>query len=236
MTFLTLQDQLRDHIRARIRRRELTGSGLARAAGFPQGHLSNFLNARRGLSLESMDRLLETLGIDVLDLVSADDVQRRSPHRSPEQGEEAIVLVAMENAARARFAPEHVLETRVFSKAFLRRLRARNDDDRADWLRFVAVKLNIESARKIFPLPITGATLLLDRHYSSLLPYRPTQPNLYAVSIGGRCKAGYVSFLENNLVLRTRDLRQELESVRVRPGRSYSQYIIGRVCHVALEV
>jgi hypothetical protein len=96
--------------------------------------------------------------------------------------------------------------------------------------------LNIESARKIFPLPITGATLLLDRHYSSLLPYRPAQPNLYAVSIGGRCKAGYVSFLENHLVLRTRDLRQELESVRVRPGRSYSQYIIGRVCHVALEV
>ena len=81
MTFLTLQDQLRDHIRARIRRKELTGSGLARAAGFPQGHLSNFLNARRGLSLESMDRLLQTLGIEVLDLVSADDIQGRSLQR-----------------------------------------------------------------------------------------------------------------------------------------------------------
>jgi transcriptional regulator with XRE-family HTH domain len=236
MTFLTLQDQLRDHIRARIRRRELTGSGLARAAGFPQGHLSNFLNARRGLSLESMDRLLETLGIEVLDLVSAEDVQRRSPQRAPEQGEEAVALVALENAARARFASEDVLETRVFSKAFLRKLRVRNDNDRADWLRFVVVKLDIASAREIFPLPIGGATLLLDRHYSSLLPYRHTQPNLYAVSINGRCKMGYVSFLENNLVLRTRALRQELESVRVQPGRSYSQYIIGRVCHVALEV
>lgn len=236
MTFLLLQDQLRDHIRARIRRKELTGSGLARAAGFPQGHLSNFLNARRGLSLESMDRLLDTLGIEVLDLVSVEDIQRRNPRRALEPGEEAVPLVAMENAARARFAPAHVLETRVFSRTFLRRLRARNDNDRADWLRFVAVKLDMESAREIFRLPITAATLLLDRHYSSLVPYRRMQPNLYVASFRGCCKAGYLSFLENNLVLRTRDLRQELESVRVRPSSNYSQYIVGRVCHVALEV
>ena len=236
MTFLLLQDQLRDHIRARIRRRELTGSGLARAAGFPQGHLSNFLNSRRGLSLESMDRLLDTLGIEVLDLVNADEVQRRGPRRTPNPTEEAIVMVSPENAARARFPPEQVMGTRAFSKAFLRRLRARNDNDRSDWLRFVLVRLDIESAREIFPLPITAATLLLDRHYSSLVPYRRMQPNLYAVSFGGRCKAGYLSLLENNLVLRTCDLRQELEGVRLAPGRSSSQYIIGRVCHVALEV
>jgi transcriptional regulator with XRE-family HTH domain len=182
MTFLTLQNQLRDHIRARIRRRELTGSGLARAAGFPQGHLSNFLNARRGLSLESMDRLLETLGIEVLDLVSADDVQRRSPRRAPEQGEEAVALVAIENAARARFAPEHVLGTRVFSKAFLRRLRPRNDNDRVDWLRFVVVKLDIESAREIFPLPITGATLLLARCFRIVLRSRICTQSAWAAA------------------------------------------------------
>lgn len=236
MTFLLLQDQLRDHIRARIRRRELTGSGLARAAGFPQGHLSNFLNARRGLSLESMDRLLDTLGIEVLDLMSAEEVRRRGPRRAAQQGEEAVAVVALENAGRARFTPEQVLETRAFSKAFLRRMRPGNDNDRADWLRFVLVKLDLENARAIFPLPIASATLLLDRHYSSLEPYRRLQPNLYAVSLGGRCKAGYLSLLENNLVLRNRDPRHELESVRVAPGRSYSQYIIGRVCHVALEV
>ncbi len=96
MTFLTLQDELRDHIRARIRRRELTGSGLARAAGFPQGHLSNFLNSRRGLSLESMDRLLQTLGIEVLDLVSADDIQDRSLQPSPQRETEAVAMVALD--------------------------------------------------------------------------------------------------------------------------------------------
>ena len=77
MTIQDLQDELRSQVRARIGRGELTGSGLAQDAGFPQGHLSNFLNARRGLSVESMDRLLDALGIGVLDLVSSEEVQRR---------------------------------------------------------------------------------------------------------------------------------------------------------------
>src|ERR1700759_2230454 len=93
MTFLTLQDQLREHIRARIRRRELTGSGLARAAGFPQGHLSNFLNCRRGLSLESMDRLLETLGIKVADLVAPEEIQRRAVPYESNYDVEQVALV-----------------------------------------------------------------------------------------------------------------------------------------------
>jgi hypothetical protein len=61
MTIQDLQDQLRAHIRARIGRGELTGSALAHQASLPQGHLSNFLNSRRGLSLESMDRLMGAL-------------------------------------------------------------------------------------------------------------------------------------------------------------------------------
>src|SRR5580698_6505293 len=114
MTFLTLQDELRNHILARIRRKELTGSGLARAAGFPQGHLSNFLNARRGLSLESMDRLLDTLGIEVLDLVDPKDLQRRAaPVRLP-SGQESVALVAPEHAALPNFTASQVLETRSF--------------------------------------------------------------------------------------------------------------------------
>ena len=72
-----LQDKLRAHIRARIERGEMTGSRLSHAAGFQQGHLSNFLNARRGLSLESMDRLLETLNLSVLDLADLKEIEQR---------------------------------------------------------------------------------------------------------------------------------------------------------------
>ena len=47
---------------------------------------------------------------------------------------------------------------------------------------------------------------------------------------------GYVSVSDDCLVLRTRDPQQEVEMWRIEQGRSYSDYIVGRVCHVGLEV
>jgi hypothetical protein len=236
MTFLTLQDQLRDHIRSRIRRKELTGSGLSRSAGFPQGHLSNFLNFRRGLSLESMDRLLQTLNIGVIDLVGSDEIQRRAVPVEADGDLEPVALVAPEHVSLARFAPEQILESRSFSRSFLRRLKPSTRHHRNDWVRFVVIKLEVRIARDLFAGDVAAATLLIDRHYNSLDPYRRMHPNLYAVSFGADCSAGYLSLVEDNLVLRTRDLQRQLQSVRVASSRSYSQYIIGRVCHVGLEV
>lgn len=236
MSFLTLQDQLRDHIRSRIRRRELTGSGLARAAGFPQGHLSNFLNFRRGLSLESMDRLLQTLNIGVIDLIGTDAIQRRAVPYETGDSFEPVPLVELDNATRARFAPEQILETRDFSRSFLRRLKPSTRHHRSDWLRFVLLALDRQSARDLFSGDITSATLLVDRHYNSLEPYRRMQPNLYAVNFGGRCLAGYLAFVQDSLVLRGRDPHRPLQSVRIAAGRSYAQQIVGRICHVGLEV
>ncbi len=236
MTFLSLQDQLRDHIRSRIRRRELTGSGLARAAGFPQGHLSNFLNFRRGLSLESMDRLLQTLDIGVIDLIGSDEIQRRAVPYESDQNVEQVPLVALENALRARFAPEQILETRGFSRKLLRQLKTSQQHHRSDWRRFVLLQPDTPAARELFSRDITAATVLIDRHYTSLAPYRRTHPNLYAVNFGESCLAGYLAFVEDSLVVRTRDPHRPLQSVRITAGRSYAQYIIGRVCQVGLEV
>ncbi|MGA2902732.1 MAG: helix-turn-helix domain-containing protein [Candidatus Korobacteraceae bacterium] len=235
MTLQDLQKQLRAHIRARIRRGEMTGSELAREAEFPQGHLSNFLNARRGLSLESMDRLLDTLDIGVLDLVDAKDIQKRAALPEAAEGVERIALVSAENAVLARFAPSQILETRSFNKSFLRKLKPRLAEDRRDWLRFVMIKLDVKGARP-FAFRTPAATLLIDRHYSSLQPYRRLQPNVYAVSFGGRCVMGYVSVFEDYLVLRPRDPQQEVEMIRIERGRSYSEHIVGRVCHVGLEL
>src|SRR5271167_1337751 len=135
MRLLDLQDKLRSHIRARIGRRELTGSSLSRQAGFQQGHLSNFLNSRRGLSLESMDRLLQTLRISVLDLVDPADIQRRAIIPDGSAGAENVVVVSAERAARlARFAPQQVEGTIRFSTSFLRRLRPNDVGNRSDWL------------------------------------------------------------------------------------------------------
>lgn len=236
MTFLTLQDQLREHIRARIRRRELTGSGLARAAGFPQGHLSNFLNFRRGLSLESMDRLLETLGIEVVDLVGIAEIQRRAGLTGAHPASEQVPLVSVEHATLARFAPEQVLDSRAFSNQFLRRVRPCEHHHRDDWQRFVLIRLDAERTRDLFPSDAITATVLIDRHYNSLEPYRRLKPNLYVANLGQGCATGYLSLIDRSLVLRTHDPRGELQSVPVPAGHSYSQYIVGRIVHVALEV
>ena len=233
MTIQDLQDELRSQVRARIGRGELTGSELAQDAGFPQGHLSNFLNARRGLSVQSMDRLLEALGIGVRDLV-ADEARGRKRWRHHHERMQEVALVSAEDAALARFTPGQVLGTRSFEASFLRRLRARVAIDRHDWLRFVLVKVDGRGLPGLFAC--AGATLLIDRHYSSLEPYRRWLPNLYAVRMTGGCVAAYVSVCDNCLVLRRDNPRREVEIIRMERGESYCDYVVGRVCHVGVEV
>jgi hypothetical protein len=237
MRLLDLQDRLRAHIRARIDRREWTGVSLSREAGLQQGHLSNFLNARRGLSLESMDRLLDALRIGVLDLVDADEIARRVPRAPAGAGLESVAVVSVEHAARLpRFTPQQVGGTVSFRKAFLRRLRPHDVCHRGDWLRFVSVKLDRDTVQVMFPRGPTGATLLVDRHYTSLTPYRRHHPNLYAVRLHSRCAVGYVTPAGDHLVLRPGNPDLPVELARINRTRSYSDYIVGRVCHVALEV
>jgi hypothetical protein len=236
MTLQDLQDKLRTHIRARINRGEWTGSRLSSEAGFQQGHLSNFLNARRGLSVESMDRLLETLGIGVLDLVDAGDIQRRAIVPKPVAHFENVAMVSPENAAQARFTADEILATRSFHKAFLRRLKPNDAGGRNDWLRFVVIRLEAQAARGMLPPELSEVTLLVDRHYNSLEPYRRWRPNLYAVRREQRCLLSYVALSGDQLVLRPGDPQHALEFIRVGAGRSYSEYIVGRVCHVGGEV
>ncbi len=235
MTLQDLQNQLRVHIRARIGRGELTGSALARKASLPQGHLSNFLNSRRGLSLESMDRLMLALRVSVPDLMSREQLPARGPKRRGGDNLEPVAMVSAKHAALARFRADQVLETRNFSKSFLRRLRPQLAVDRSDWLRFVLIKLDRDGSGGFFPRSI-AITLLVDRYYNSLQPYRRLHPNLYALNLAGRCVAAYITVCDNCLMLRPREPRQPIEVVRIEPGRSYSDYIVGRICHVGMEV
>ena len=58
MKFRALQENLRKALWERIEEGELTGLRLARETGFKQAHISNFLNRKRGLSVEGMDKVL----------------------------------------------------------------------------------------------------------------------------------------------------------------------------------
>src|SRR5664280_1363032 len=69
MKFRMLQENLRKTLWERIDAGELTGLRLAEQTGFKQAHISNFLNRKRGLSLEGMDKVLNVQHLSVLDLI-----------------------------------------------------------------------------------------------------------------------------------------------------------------------
>jgi len=151
MRIADLEDNLRAHIWARTHRGELTGSGLSRDAGFQQAHMSNFLNARRGLSPEAMDRLLDVLQVDVLDLADPEELRLRALQR-PERASsfDSVPLVSLQDAAfEPRIPPRHARDMLKFRKRFLQRLRPDTIGDRADWLRFVLIKADVVNGHHV---------------------------------------------------------------------------------------
>src|SRR5215471_13595457 len=78
MKFRTLQENLRKTLWQRIEQGQLTGLHLAEQTGFRQAHISNFLNRKRGLSLEGMDKVLRVQHLSVLDLLDPAEVNKRA--------------------------------------------------------------------------------------------------------------------------------------------------------------
>src|SRR5216684_7911265 len=93
MKFRTLQDNLRKTLRERIDEGDLTGLRLAAQTGFKQAHISNFLNRKRGLSLEGMDKVLSVQHISVLDLLDPSEVNKRASILPPSNDEFQNVLL-----------------------------------------------------------------------------------------------------------------------------------------------
>src|SRR5919109_3635178 len=87
MKFRTLQDNLRKTLWSRIEGGDLTGLRLAEQTGFKQAHISNFLNRKRGLSLEGMDKVLNVQHLSVLDLLDPTEINRRASVVPPSDDE-----------------------------------------------------------------------------------------------------------------------------------------------------
>lgn len=233
-----LQSHLRTLIWARIHQGQLTGTQLAREAGFQQAHLSNFLNLRRGLSVQAIDQLLDALGLDILDLVEPRDLtQRAGPDLLREPASLHIPLVPLHAAAHLpTFSAAQITEVQAMKKRFLRRLKPKLIGDRRHWVRFVLVRADSASIRAMAPSLGVAATLLIDRHYNSIEPYRSSHANVYAVRVGERCLIRYASIANNSrLVLLPHNREVAVPVLDIPTNRSYGDYIVGRVCQVVGE-
>jgi hypothetical protein len=129
----------------------------------------------------------------------------------------------------------HVKEKLKFKKSFLKTLRAETDGDRNRWERFIAIKTDGREGMSMYPRLLPGATILIDRHYNSLKPYRKGESNMYAVNKNGACTLKYVELAGNNLILRPHNQAYPVEVMPMDEGKKPHNYLIGRVCYVGLE-
>jgi hypothetical protein len=237
MKFKVLQDSLRRILWDRIESGELTGLKLAQQTGFKQAHISNFLNRKRGLSLEGMDKVLQVQHLSVLDLLDPAEVNKRASIFPPSTDEfDNIVLSDLSVAAtQPLISAMHVKEIFKFKKSFLRKLRADAPPHRSSWQRFVLIRLDPREALPMSPRLAPGAILLVDRHYTALTPYRKGELNLYVVLKNDLCVVRYIELAGNQLILRPHDQNSPIDVVPIESGQSPADYIVGRVCHVSLE-
>jgi len=236
MRFKNLQENLRKALLERIGEGELTGLHLAELTGFKQAHISNFLNRKRSLSLQGMDKVLSVQRLSVLDLLDPDEVNRRAsiPPPSEDEFENVFVVDGQTAATHALIMSMNVREIQKFKRSFLKKLRPEVHDQRRNWERFVAIKADGD-ALAMYPRLLPGAIVLLDRHYNSLQPYRRGELNMYAVQINGVCKLRYVELAAGTLVLRPHNQSYPVEVVTITEGESIADYIVGRICFIGME-
>jgi hypothetical protein len=237
MKFRMLQENLRKTLWERIDAEELTGLHLAEQTGFKQAHISNFLNRKRGLSLEGMDKVLNVQHLSVLDLIDPAEVNKRASILPPSEDEFDNVVVVDSHiaASEALIMSMHVKEILKFKKSFLKRLKEEVEGDRSGWERFVIIKADAQEGMSMYPRTMVGATLLLDRHYNSLTPYRKGESNICAVRKGGACTIKYVESADGNLILRPHNPAYPIEVIALEYGLKPGDYIVGRVCYVGIE-
>jgi len=237
MKFKILQDNLRKILWERIEAGELTGLRLAQQTGFKQAHISNFLNRKRGLSIEGMDKVLSVQHLSVLDLLDPAEVNKRASILPPSDDEFENVLLTDPSTAATQplITSMHVQEILKFKKNYLRKLKPEIESDRSSWQRFVLIKLDARDAITMYPRLLPGSTLLIDRHYNSLKAYRKGELNMYAVLKNDTCAVRYVEVAGNHLVLRPHNQSSPIEVVTMDDRKTAADYLIGRICHVALE-
>ena len=141
MKFRVLQENLRKALWERIEDGDLTGLRLAQQTGFKQAHISNFLNKKRGLSIEGMDKVLAVQHLSVLDLLDADEVNKRASILPPsgDEFENVLLVDATVAATHPLITSVNVKEILKFKKSFLRRLKPEIEGDREAWERFVII-------------------------------------------------------------------------------------------------
>lgn len=226
MNFIQMHERLRLELVRRVQRGALSVSLLARQTGLGQSHLSNFLNRKRQLSLQALDRVLSSQSMTAMDLLPDD------PRMSPwyREGRDLVPLVSHAAALfEPLIRPSSIRYMVPVPRGVLGETRTDSPRRRKTWIRFVAVSIPAHQALAMQPVVQAESVVLLDRHYNSLSAYRPGRDNLYAVRNGNQLALGYADFLANRLVIRPQNLASPIDVLEIPPGESPEDLITGRI-------
>lgn len=199
-----------------------------------EAHISNFLNKKRSLSLEGLDRVLAAQNLTVEQLLPVDLNASALIAGDPM---EIVPVVSSSVAIESAFATaSSIIETIQVSASRLQGNRPRPAAKQANWQRFLAIRADAQQAAAMEPMLSTGTIAVLDRHYNSLAPYRSHQSTLFAVRCGAALLLRFVDFDEDRMILRpyVRDFPVQLLTVGAE--ETPADYIVGRVCILLSEL
>src|SRR5205807_4090058 len=135
-----------------------------------------------------------------------------------------IVADAKIAAVESLIMSMHVKELQKFKKTFLRRLREDTAGDRREWERFVVIKVDAREGMSMYPRLLPGASVLLDRHYNSLTPYRKGESNMYAVNKNEGCTVRYVEVAGKHMDSRPHNNAYPVELMPLQHGKKSPDY------------
>jgi hypothetical protein len=99
----------------------------------------------------------------------------------------------------------------------------------------VTVRVDGDEGMGMFPRLLPGATVLIDRHYNSLRPYRRGERSMFVVRNLKRCVIGYLESVGASVLLRPHNPGYPVEMLEVAARHSASDYIIGRIAYIGIE-
>jgi hypothetical protein len=227
MNFTQMQERLRVELLRRIQRGTLSVSLLARQTGFGKSHLSNFLHARRQLSLEGIDRMLAAQHM------AAEDLLHLGAHGEHVEEPADAIIVPVVSHSTALFEP-HIRPSAVqmmlqVPTGALHLLKSRPLAARRSWQRFVAIRIAHADALPMDPLLLPDALAVIDRHYNSLASYRVGRLNLYAIRNGAHLTLRYADYGSARLMLRPLNMGFPVDLIEIGPEASLGEFIAGRV-------
>lgn len=227
-----LHERICQHVLASVKSGQITQTALAELIGMKQAHISNFLLGRRGLSIATMDAILNKLGITVEQLVAVAEQPQARKESAPTI--ESVPLIQLEAAMNPTFSNGEIFGQLGFTTLLLRQLKADCPEKRKPWVRFIAVRADNALSAAMNPRVENGSVLLIDRHSCSLARWKG-ETNLYLVRKGEALMVRRVELQSTQLCLRPDNSEYPLDFISIDRKNPLVSCIVGRVAHIATE-